>query len=58
MQCECCDKLCPVHTGSESCSTKAVACLRRSDMEDETGTMFCESCANDAMESGVFFEEP
>ena len=28
--------------------------LRRVDMEDRTGTVFCEACGADAMESGVF----
>lgn len=28
--------------------------LYRVDMDDESGTLFCEHCAEDAMESGVF----
>lgn len=52
--CECVDKGCPVHQGVPECSEKARACLVRVDMEDETGTLMCQGCAEDAMDSGVF----
>jgi len=28
--------------------------LYRVDMQDDTGTLFCRACADDAMESGLF----
>lgn len=39
------------------CSEDATAVLFRIDMEDETGCAFCEACADDAMQSGVFRRE-
>lgn len=62
MICECSDPKYPVHTDDSSRSTcKASECqqvgtstLYRVDMEDKTGTVMCEGCADDAMESGVF----
>jgi hypothetical protein len=36
------------------CHEQACVTLYRVDMEDRTGTDFCEQCAADAMESGVF----
>jgi hypothetical protein len=51
--CECCDRLCPVHEGAE-CGRKGSQLLYRVDMEDRTGTLMCRFCANDAFESGLF----
>lgn len=56
MVCECSDRGCPCHNGSEECAKRATCCLIRVDMHDETGTLFCEECATDAMESGLFRE--
>jgi hypothetical protein len=53
MRCECADPGCPVHRGAD-CTRKANALLRRIDMDDESGEYMCESCAEDALESGVF----
>ena len=39
------------------CTRKASATLYRIDMEDNSGTRFCEECASDAMVSGVFTDE-
>ena len=50
--CECSDTKCPHCNGG--CPDKATYICRRVDMEDETGTLMCEDCASDAMESGVF----
>ncbi len=36
------------------CTRKATSTLWRVDMEDNSGTRFCEECGNDAMESGLF----
>ena len=50
--CECSDPGCPACLGL--CGKSAVMTLYRIDMQDLTGTDFCEDCANDAMESGLF----
>lgn len=55
--CECADKGCPVHKGTSKCTNKATTNLRRVDMDDVSGTMFCEACAEDALESGLFRED-
>jgi len=54
MQCECCDRGCPVHLSFAGCRNEATTVLYRFDMNDETGTMFCDQCAVDALESGLF----
>jgi hypothetical protein len=54
--CECIDKGCPAHRGTICTAKGATTILRRIDMHDVTGTAFCESCAIDAMESGLFTE--
>jgi hypothetical protein len=51
--CECGDPGCPACGGN--CQKASVINLRRVDMEDETGTMFCQKCADDALGSGLFF---
>jgi hypothetical protein len=53
-KCECADAGCAVHVGVSDCRELATTILYRVDMQDETGTAFCEACADDAMESGVF----
>lgn len=52
--CECSDSGCTAHRGKAYCNKKANTILYRIDMEDETGVSFCNACADDAMESGVF----
>lgn len=53
--CECSDPGCKNHPGKSVCGVaRGVVNLRRVDMEDATGTMFCDECADDAFESGVF----
>ena len=52
--CECADKGCPAHRGKSSCDRAARFRMRRVDMEDRTGVLFCEPCADDAADSGVF----
>ena len=56
-QCECSDPGCPVHAGKTECTKRAKGRLYRIDMEDETGTYFCEACWSDAWDSGVFTDE-
>lgn len=51
--CECSDPGCPVCGGR--CRKPSRTVLYRSDMEDETGTPMCNGCADDAMESGLFY---
>ena len=55
-RCECSDAGCAVDHGCLSCCPhKATTTVQRTDMEDETTTFrFCEGCAEDALESGVF----
>lgn len=55
-QCECADRGCKEHKGQSSCLAAGDTILFRVDMADETGTLFCEACATDAMESGLFTE--
>ena len=55
VMCECSDPGCPGHTGSERCWRRATVYVRRIDMEDgRTGFWFCQTCADDALASGVF----
>jgi hypothetical protein len=55
-QCECSDPGCPHCSGDHQYSADASASMRlfRIDMEDETGTYFCDGCGSDALDSGVF----
>jgi hypothetical protein len=57
MRCECGDSGCPAHKGTMHCGRRAVVTVFRVDMEDETGTIMCDACAADALESGVFTTE-
>jgi protein-arginine kinase activator protein McsA len=50
--CECTDPGCPHCKGN--CKKRATQCLRRVDMEDKTGTLMCNKCADDALDSGLF----
>ena len=52
MKCECSDSGCPCCNGQ--CRNDGSVRLYRIDMYDETGILFCEECAEDAMESGLF----
>lgn len=52
--CECTDSGCPVHEGKEDCGRRGNGTVYRVDMEDNTGTVMCAACADDAMQSGVF----
>ena len=51
--CECADVGCPVHI-DEVCPQLGHTILTRVDMTDETGTLFCWDCSDDAMDSGLF----
>jgi hypothetical protein len=55
MKCACADPRCPVCKGK--CNKSARTNLVRVDMEDETGTLFCLDCADDAFSSGLFRED-
>ena len=52
--CECSDPGCPAHQGVAQCLVPASCVLYRIDMEDATGTAFCDACSDDALDSGVF----
>lgn len=54
MKCECTDPGCKAHKSGSKCDKRARLNLRRIDMEDRTGTCFCEACADDAFASGLF----
>jgi hypothetical protein len=56
-RCECSDKGCNPHIGANQCRALATTILYRVDMEDVTGTAFCEWCAEDAWGSGLFTDE-
>jgi hypothetical protein len=57
MTCECSDSGCAVHKGESACNNTATVTLYRIDMVDSTGTLFCEDCAADALDSGLFDTE-
>ena len=50
--CECGDKGCPAC--GANCDRNATSILFRVDQVDVTGTLMCEGCSDDAMESGLF----
>jgi hypothetical protein len=52
--CECSDKGCRTHQGESHCHNQASELYFRVDMDDQTGTGFCDACASDACESGLF----
>ncbi len=54
-RCECSDGECPNCNGD--CEALASVVLFRVDMEDLTGTHFCEGCADAAMDSGLFTDQ-
>jgi len=53
--CMCVDNGCE-HCGG-NCQSHAETTLYRMDMDDATGVDFCEGCAVDAMQSGLFTDE-
>jgi hypothetical protein len=54
MDCECDDIGCPNHPNE--CYEKARINLRRIDSYDASGVNFCDACADDAIESGLYDE--
>ena len=56
-QCRCSDGLCPTGHGPQQCGKTARECMRRSDMDDRTGTLMCSKCADDAFALGLFFRD-
>jgi len=52
--CMCSDPDCPIHRGMRQCMHEATCTAYRVDMSDESGTLMCDECANDAMKSGLF----
>lgn len=56
MPCECADTRCPECHGT--CFEEGTILLYRIDMEDASGTLMCEGCSQDALESGLYTESP
>lgn len=57
-QCECEDPGCPVHPGVERCNKRGLNRVARYDYEtDGDHFKFCDDCAEDAINSGVFSHE-
>lgn len=52
--CECGDPGC---TCAGHCNGAGTIVLYRVDMVDETGTLMCEHCASDALDSELFTDE-
>jgi hypothetical protein len=52
--CECSDPGCWCNG---HCARAALILLYRVDMNDESGVYFCEQCADDALDSGLFSHE-
>lgn len=57
-KCECSDPSCQIPHGATMCRATMPTTLYRVDMEDRTGVDMCEGCAIDAMETGLFSDEP
>lgn len=53
-RCGCADSGCKVHTPRPNCVNGANTILYRVDMDDASGTLMCDDCANDATMSGLF----
>jgi hypothetical protein len=56
--CECSDYQCPVHEHFAHCFQDGSRVLYRIDMIDNTGTLFCPDCADDAILCGLFTTKP
>jgi hypothetical protein len=52
--CGCSDSGCPTGHGSHDCGDKASQWLVRVDDAEQTALPFCDDCASDAYESGIF----
>jgi hypothetical protein len=52
--CDCCDSGCPAHKGKSECTNQATVSLRRIDFAGQPIVWFCNGCAEDALDSGVF----
>lgn len=53
-KCECSDPGCPIHKNKSKCDNNARYCMMHVDMDDETGTLMCMSCGEDASDCGLF----
>jgi hypothetical protein len=55
--CECTDSGCPIHKGIAECHVQADVTLFRvdMDMEDDTPVIVCNGCAEDMVDSGLFY---
>jgi len=55
-KCECADPECVHHKGISDCKDTANTIMYRIDMDDTSGTLMCDDCANDATQGGLFVE--
>jgi len=54
-KCHCTDPGCPMHKGHSACLNQGpTQILYRVDMDDNSGTPMCSTCALDAANSGLF----
>jgi hypothetical protein len=56
-KCGCSDSGCSAHKDKPACTEEAKTILYRIDLDDEYGTAFCDKCAKDALDSGVYTNE-
>lgn len=57
-KCECSDPGCKAHEGNSDCSKRGLVKVARYDYETNGDHFrFCDECADDALESGVFTTE-
>lgn len=54
--CECSDVGCVRDHGSTPCGRASVVRMHRIDYEGDEGWLFCQECAEDASETGLFVE--
>lgn len=54
--CECCDLGCREHEKINQCTNPAKIEIERIDMIDSGSMVFCNICADDVFESGLFRE--
>jgi hypothetical protein len=55
-RCECTDMFCYEHRRHDGCKGVGVIVLYEVGTNDTKGTLFCEGCVVDALDSGLFVE--
>lgn len=57
VQCECTDPSCTHPIDDDlRCLRQAIVILHRVDIHDHSGNAFCESCAEEALDGGMFYD--